>query len=341
MDQERMKILKMIEEGIISAEEGAELLKASSEAESHNHTQKYGLRNFFDDAVEKIKNVDLDFRFGEFVEFDQELTLAPGELREMDLWIANGSLKVRSTDKDYVHADYHVKVYQVQTEKEARRRFKDDGEFTLESGLLRLSSPSKQVKVEVVLYVPVQSYEFMKVLLTNGHFDMESIRSDHLQIKTSNGKVQLEDLQGQSCRVETGHGAVSLLKADLESCKVETVHGEITLDGQFGKSEASAISGLVSIHHVGRRAYQGNYKTATGQVQVTVPSEKRISGTLRSNLGKIECRIPDKMILKQRDEIMNKVMEFEANNEFDSSFQLEAEAKTGSVTVRTGEKHSG
>ncbi|WP_079478210.1 DUF4097 family beta strand repeat-containing protein [Halobacillus salinus] len=340
MDQERMKILKMIEEGIITAEEGAELLKANSEAQSHTKTSStYGLRNFFDDAVEKIKNVDLDFKFGEFVEFDEQISLDAGELKDMDLWIANGSMKVRSTEKDYVYANYHVKVYQVQTEKEARDRFRDDGQFTLESGLLRVASPSKQVKVDVELFVPDQSYEFIKAQLTNGHFDLSSMRSDHLQVKTSNGKVQLDDIRGESCKVETGHGAVSLLKADFETCKVETVHGEITIEGSIGKSEANAISGLVTVRHNGDRAYQGTYKTSTGQVQVTVPKNKRLSGILRSHLGQINCRVPDKTIIRRRDEFMNKVIEFEANTELSSRFSLEAEAKTGAVTVQTGEKH--
>ncbi|MCA0971627.1 DUF4097 family beta strand repeat-containing protein [Halobacillus litoralis] len=341
MEDERMKILKMIEQGIISAEEGAELLKATSDAQSHTQTgdsKKYGIRHFFDDAVEKIKNVDLDFKFGESVQFDTTMELEPGEIKDMDLWIANGSLKLVPTDQENVQAKYRVKVYQVQSEREAKERFRDDGEFSLQSGLLRLASPSKQVKADIELKVPNQSYEFIKAHLTNGHLESSSLKSHHLQIKTSNGKVELQDIRGESCKVETGHGAVSIRKADLETCHVETVHGEITLDGQIGKSEASAISGLVTVNHVGDRAYQGYYKASTGQVQVTVPSQKQINGVLRSHLGKLNCRLEDHVVLKQKDEFMNKLVEFEAFAEFENSFHLEAEAKTGSVTVNTGDK---
>ncbi|MBA2175605.1 DUF4097 family beta strand repeat protein [Halobacillus locisalis] len=340
MSEERMKILKMIEEGIISAEEGAELLKASSEFEEHRNSErrKYGILDFLDDAYEKIKNVDLDFSFGEYVEFDHTISLDQAPITDLDLLITNGSLDIKTWEEDYVKADFGVKVYQVNTKEQARQRFLEDGEFTLSGGLLRLASPSKQVKTDVSLTVPSQSYEFVKAYLANGHMELASLRSNHFHLKTANGKVALNKIKGDSCQVETGHGAISVVESDLETCKAETVHGEITLEGNYGKSEASAISGLVTVDHSGSRAYSGFYKTTTGHVQVTLPQEKRVNGVLRSHLGSIECPLENKTILKQQKEFMNKIEEFEAFPEHEDSFHIEAEAKTGSVTIKANRK---
>ena len=341
MNEERMKILKMIEEGIISAEEGAELLKASSEFEENRsgEKRKYGIRDFLDDAYEKIKNVDLDFTFGEYVEFDRTITLDQAPITDLDLSISNGSLSVNTWEEDYVKADFDVKVYQVDTKEQAKQRFLEDGEFTLSGGLLRLASPTKQVKTDVSLTVPSQSYEFVKAYLANGHMELGSLHSEHFHLKTANGKIALNQIKGESCQVETGHGAVSVVESDMETCKAETVHGEITLDGNYGKSEASAISGLVTVNHVGTKAYSGFYKTATGHIQVTLPKEKRVNGLLRSHLGSIDCPLENKTILKQQKDFMNKIEEFEAFPEHSDSFHLEAEAKTGSVTVTSGNKN--
>ncbi|MBX0357502.1 DUF4097 family beta strand repeat-containing protein [Halobacillus sp. Nhm2S1] len=338
MNEERMKILQMIEKGTISAEEGAKLLEAveqpSSKESEQREKSKYGLRNFLDDAMEKIKNADFDFSFGEYVEFSDDSILPREEFQDADLSISNGSLNVHTWDQEDVKASYQVKVYQVETEEEARARFHDETQMDIKNGLLRIASPSKKIKMNVDLYIPNKKYEFIKSQLTNGNLDLENIKSDHFQMKTSNGSVKAKQLSGETCKIQTGNGAVQLLEGIFEECETDTINGAISLSGDLGKADASTVSSSITVDYNGAKAHTGFYKTTTGKIQVSLPTEKKIDGVLRTKFGQIQCELENYKILKDRKDVANKMLEFEAYEQFENAYHIEAETKTGSVTVQ-------
>ncbi|WLR49285.1 DUF4097 family beta strand repeat-containing protein [Halobacillus litoralis] len=338
MNEERMKILQMIEKGTISAEEGAKLLEAVEEPSPKSSEQreksKYGLRNFMDDAMEKIKNADFDFSFGEYVEFNDETILPNEEFHDADLSISNGSLKVHTWDQEDVKASYQVKVYQVETEEEARTRFHDETQVEIKNGLLRIASPSKKIKMNVDIFIPNKKYEFIKSQLTNGNLNLENIKSDHFQMKTSNGAVNAKQLSGETCKMQTGNGAIHLQEGTFEECETDTINGAITLSGDIGKTDASSVSSSITVDYSGAKAHTGFYKTTTGRIQVSLPTEKKIDGVLRTKFGPIQCELDNYKILKDRKDVANKMLEFEAYEQFEDAYHIEAETKTGSVTVQ-------
>ncbi|MGI8315532.1 DUF4097 family beta strand repeat-containing protein [Halobacillus mangrovi] len=340
MNEERMRILKMIEEGTVTAEEGAKLLDAVDDTEKNESdpaSNKYGIKHFLGDAVDKIKNADFDLSFGESVTFDYEKSLDPQDFNDLDVSIANGSLEVNTWEEPHVKASYQVKVYQVKSEEEARDRFLTDGQFNIQSGLLRLASPSKKVKTFVKLNIPKKRYEFLKAKLTNGGIKFNQVDSDHFQLKTTNGKIQLSQVSGDKCKIETGNGAITFTEGDFETCEIDTVNGAVNLSGLFGKSDVSALSGNITVEHKGEKAHTAFYKTTAGSVKVNLPMEKRIDGVLRSKVGSLNCQLDNYKILKDKKDVANKLLEFEAYEEYEQAFHIEAETKTGSVTVKAGE----
>ncbi|RWZ55055.1 hypothetical protein EQV77_12815 [Halobacillus fulvus] len=340
MNEERMKILKMIEEGKITAEEGAKLLGAvsdeqetTSEKKAAGSTSKYGIKNFFDDAVEKIKNSDFDLSFGEYKEFDHHTDLSPDSFKDLDIFIANGSLTLNVWDGDYAKADYHVKVYQVETEEEAREQFLSDHQFDIKEGLLRLASPSKKVKTNVELTIPEQNYDFLKAKLSNGVIHVDHLNSQHTKFKTSNGKVHIAGIKGETCKIETGNGAVMLTAAELDTCEVDTINGTVQLSGSFGKSDVSTMSGSITVNHHENHAHTGFYKTTAGQVKVTLPHSCKVDGVARTKIGNIYCNLENYKIIQDKKDVVNKVLEFEAYEHNAHLFHIEAETKTGSITI--------
>ena len=338
MNEERMKILQMIEKGTISAEEGAKLLEAVEEPSPKDSEQrdksKYGLRNFLDDAMEKIKNADFDLSFGEYVEFTDDTVLPKEEFHDADLSISNGSLKLHTWDQEDVKASYQVKVYQVETEEEARARFHDETQMEIKNGLLRIASPSKKMKMNVDLFIPNKKYEFIKSQLTNGNLDLENIESDHFQMKTSNGAVKAKQISGETCKIQTGNGAIQLQEGTFEECETDTINGAITLSGDIGKADASTVSSGITVDYSGSKAHTGFYKTTTGKIQVSLPTEKKVDGVLRTKFGQIQCELENYKILKDRKDVTNKMLEFEAYEQFGNAYHIEAETKTGSVHVQ-------
>ncbi|WP_226580518.1 DUF4097 family beta strand repeat-containing protein [Halobacillus litoralis] len=337
MNEERMKILQMIEKGTINAEEGAKLLAALDEKpkkeESHKDEKKYGIRNFLADAVEKVKNSDFDLSFGESIQFEEETYLDAQNLKEADVFIANGSLSVHLWDEDQIKAQSHVKVYQVKTEEEAREVFFTDLQFDLTKGLLRVASPSKKVKVNMQLFLPREQYEFIKAQLTNGTIQVNNLESQHVHIKTSNGEVKVSDVSGETCKVQTGNGAITFSGGVFDLCQADTINGMISLDGEYGKTDLSTVNGSIDVKHKGEKAHTGFYKVTTGTVKVFLPLEKRVDGILKTKFGSLSCKLDNYKILKDKKEVLNKTLEFEAYDEYEDSFHIEAETKTGAVKI--------
>ncbi|MFD2922607.1 DUF4097 family beta strand repeat-containing protein [Halobacillus naozhouensis] len=337
MNEERMRILTMIEKGTITAEEGAKLLTAMEEKESNTNKsakKKYGFKDFIGEAVDKIKNTDFDLSFGESVEFEHVFETDALSFNDIDASIANGSLTIVPWQEDRVRAEYGVKVYQVENEEEARSRFEADNQFEVSQDLLRISSPSKKMKASIKLYVPETEYEFIKVKVSNGSVTSTSIDANHFQLKTANGAIQLRGAQGETSKLSTGNGSITVTDSKFETCETETIHGSMTLNGQFGKNDATTISGAIHLTNSGGHAHTGFFKTLRGSITLTLPPHKRIDGKLKSSVGSLNCELDNYKILNNKKEVMNKELQFEAHEEYEAAYHLEAETKTGSVTIK-------
>ncbi|UOR11706.1 DUF4097 family beta strand repeat-containing protein [Halobacillus amylolyticus] len=337
MNEERMRILTMIEKGTITAEEGAKLLNAVEEKNANNKSKsskkKYGFKEFVGEAVDKIKNVDFDLSFGESAEFDHHFETEV-DFHDIDASIANGSLAIEPWQEAHARAEYKVKVYQVEEAEEAKEKFLADHQFEAKNNLLRIASPSKKVKAFVKLYLPQKNYEFIKVKLSNGSITSTTIDAEHFHLKTANGSIQLKGAQGEVSKLSTGNGSITVSDSKFETCETETVNGSMTLNGHFGKNDASTISGAISVVNSGSHAHTGFFKTVKGNIAVTLPPHKRIDGKLKSSVGSLNCELDNYKILNNKKEVMNKELQFEAHEEYEAAYHLEAETKTGSVTIR-------
>ncbi|WP_101843065.1 DUF4097 family beta strand repeat-containing protein [Halobacillus sp. Marseille-P3879] len=337
MSEERMKILKMIESGTISAEEGEKLLKAveySKDEEGKAAGKKYGFKDFVGEALEKIKNADFDLSFGEAVEFQYHLETSDEAFHDLDISIANGSLHLEPWKEGYAQAECHVKVYQAADEKEAKEQFLTGGQFDVTNGILRIANPSKKIKTFVKLYLPSKRYDFIKARLSNGTITSHDVLSNHFHLKTTNGSLRVKRSKGESCKLETGNGSVTISESQFEVCEADTINGSVKLDGQYGKSDASAVTGSITVNNEGETAHTGFFKTTTGQITVSLPENKRIDGKISTSMGSLHCDIENYKILSNKKEMINKELIFEAHENIEQVYHFEAETKTGSVTVK-------
>ncbi|MFC7064118.1 DUF4097 family beta strand repeat-containing protein [Halobacillus seohaensis] len=338
MSEERIKILKMVENGTISAEEGEKLLKAVEYSKEEDQTKasgkKYGVKDFVGEAFEKIKNADFDLSFGEAVEFEYHHETSEELFHDVDISIANGSLHMEPWQEPYARAECRVKVYQASDEKEAQEQFLSEGQFEVNSGVLRLANPSRKIKTFVKLYLPERRYTFIKSKLSNGSITSHDIQADHFNLKTSNGSLRLKGSKGEKCKLETGNGSITILESEFDSSETDTINGSVKVDGQFGKNDVSAVSGSITVNNYGEQAHTGFFKTTTGQIVVHLPENKRIDGKLSSSMGSVTCKLDNYKILNNKKEIMSKELVFEAFEEFENVYHFEADTKTGSVTAK-------
>ncbi|MDF2855338.1 MAG: hypothetical protein K0Q87_1189, partial [Neobacillus sp.] len=198
MKEERIRILKMVEEGKISVDEALALIEelekatqsmeqkqekiaqelstafkfeeAKKEESAHGKVQstKDKIFDFVDSALKKVKDLDIDLNFGKSVEISHIFHQADVYLKDIDIDIANGSLKIVPWDQLDVRIECQAKVYRVENSDQARQNFLKDILFAIEGQKLRFMTQQKWMKVDAVVYIPQAEYERVRVRLFNG-----------------------------------------------------------------------------------------------------------------------------------------------------------------------------
>ncbi|TMW72544.1 DUF4097 domain-containing protein [Alteribacter natronophilus] len=372
MQEERKMILKMIEDGKISAEEGLQLLnalkddgqsgKSAAQDQSDSHkdpqteistkvdwengdggyrsrTRQSGFASrfteFIEDAVHKIKEFDLDFNFGSSVEIEHIFQHTGASVSQVDVNVENGSILFRPWEEPDVRVECNVKVYKVNDGDEARRYFLNEVIFDVTDGRLRIKSPSKSMKVNSVVYVPRKDLEKIKLYAFNGRISGETIEADNVEAQTVNGRIGFETIRGRDVRLETVNGTIATDSLEVDHCDAKTVNGTIDLRVARGELDVETLNGTINYtltEPVQSKAY---FKTTTGSVSVELPEALKVEGNLKSSVGGLNCDLPGMTVIDEKKEFASKRMSFLANKDAETPFYLEAESTTGSVNIRS------
>ncbi|UCZ52653.1 DUF4097 domain-containing protein [Bacillus shivajii] len=370
MQEERKKILQMIEDGKISADEGVDLLNALKETEKEKHGAKSdkgseteeqslsrdvdwekgtGYRqteqkvssfaskftDFIEDAVQKIKEFDLDFNFGSSVEIQHIFQHKEATVRHADISIENGSITFRPWEEDDIRVECNVKVYKVRDSDEARRHFLDEVVFDLSNEKLRLESRKKSMKVNTIVYVPKKDLERLKLYAFNGKLTGEHVSVKKFEAQTVNGRISFDEVEAEDVRLETVNGTISISKLQSEHCDAKTVNGTVAISAAKGDIDAETLNGTINYKLLKPSNSRAYLKTTTGSVTFTVPENVKTEGELKTTVGGIHCDLPNVSVIDEKKEIASKKMTFLSNRDEESaSVYIEAEATTGSITVR-------
>ncbi|SDM19834.1 DUF4097 family beta strand repeat-containing protein [Sediminibacillus halophilus] len=357
MKEERKKILKMVEDGLISSEEAEELLDALDEAEKAEQQQnvvstkvnweegdkqqqykakankKSSIFGFVEEAFQKIKNVDFDLNFGKNYEVSHIFHHHTAVFHDIDFDIANGNVTIQPWNETDVRVECKAKVYQVDNQEQAREKFHKETFFLVEEDRLQFSLQSQQVKAEVIVKVPERHYRKVVIKLFNGSFFGEEITGDCLLVKSTNGSINLSESNGTVLEVETANGTINISDSRWEVADMETINGKINVDGTFEKIDAQLVNGSIScLWHEGLQPKSGFFKTTTGSVRLVLPDQLRIDGKAETKIGNIHCDLAHYQVIEEKKEVINRSLHFEVNQEKETEpFYLEAETKTGSV----------
>lgn len=363
MQNERKRILDMLENGQITAQEAMGLLDALSKQQEQTHTtyqqEPQGSQNvnrnreFIEDAkrdftvmgervmqmmqgtVDKIRQFDFENPFGDAVSIKDSYSLEPQTLRSITADIANGKVEIFPSDDQKVTADLTVKSYRQMPEEELRQKLHNDFVFKEEDGRLRIFSDMKTIAVHMTLKVPKAHYDQLTVRLFNGDLTAGSFDAKHVKVKTTNGKVSLHHMEIEEVDVETVNGAVQLKDVNGEAVDVEAVNGRIYVEGKIRDLEASSVNGniVLTTKHSAPRKIEGS--ALSGNVELYVPRHVPLKGEASTQLGQLDVQLADVTQSNQSEQFMMKKVSFsKATDDDQSPLYVTGDAKTGTVVVR-------
>ncbi|MGJ7920229.1 DUF4097 family beta strand repeat-containing protein [Neobacillus sp. LXY-4] len=365
MQEERKRILKMVEEGKISAEEALTLLNDLENLEQEKEKKQEALVNelstvvqfeegkkeeesyqykfqslkdkivdFVDSTFKKIKDFDLDLNFGPAVEISHIFQQGEVELRNIDIDIANGSVQFIPWDQGDVRIECSAKIYRAGTQDEARASFLKDVLFKAELGTLRFAAPPKWMKVDAVIYIPQVDYDKVRVRMFNGPIECENLKVKSLKVKTANGRISATGIEGIKMDAETANGKIKIENSSLKELEAETLNGAIQLKGDYSRLEIQSFNGNISCQLTGTQSEKVEAKTITGSIDLAIPAGLAVSGELKSNLGGFAVELDGIQIVSEKTDMVQKSLTFKPVVADQPPFNLFADTKTGSISVK-------
>lgn len=364
MQNERKRILKLVEDGKLTVEEALSLIeeldkvsksveekkediiqelstnvkfKEAKKEEPFNYTfnsAKDKIIDFVDTAFKKIKDFDLDFNFGQSVEITHIFQEVDVSLKDIDIDVANGAVKVLPWEQKDVRIECKAKVYRVETQEEARRNFLRDVTFSINDQKLWFATQQKWMKLEAVIYVPQAEYDQIKIRMFNGSIESQQLNVDTYKVNTANGKIIFQDIQSKYTEAETANGQIMIQRGKVDHLEAETLNGAITVDGDYRKIELQSFNGDVfcSIH--GERCEFLEAKAATGGIELHLPEQTPVNGELKTNLGGFHVNLDGIQIIEDKSDVIQKVLRFKSVSDPYNGLKLIADTKTGSIHVK-------
>ncbi|HEY3316617.1 MAG TPA: DUF4097 family beta strand repeat-containing protein [Bacillota bacterium] len=266
MQEERLMILKMIQEGKVTAQEGVELLKALREGHGPQGAGRTaqgsssgrptaagdpgtGATGFAEDdfgsghrpksilegVLEGIGPISFPFGFlGDSYKFEEDhegrFEAAPGLPVTINFSTSNGRLILRGWERpDYrVHI---IKTLRGPGEDEARQRARQMAQFTATPEGLTLESRligwhNSGVAAEV--FLPAGLLYRVGLHTSNGRIETEGLKTDQFDAHTSNGRIVCERLTGERVIVRTSNGRI-VANCSAHRLDADTSNGSITV----------------------------------------------------------------------------------------------------------------
>ncbi|CAM3922701.1 DUF4097 family beta strand repeat-containing protein [Mesobacillus thioparans] len=365
MKEERKRILKLVEEGKMTVDEALFLIEQLEQGGTQHQEKSTALStnvkfeeakkeefkkddftaynfnsvkdkvlDFVDSAFKKIKDFDLDLNFGQSIDITHIFQQGDVNLNQADFDIANGSVKVVPWEQKDVRVECSAKVYRVENQDEARRKFLEDAIFTIENQKLRFSVQQKWMKVDAVIHIPKEEYDNVRLRLFNGSIEGENLKVKDCRAKTANGKVVFENLECGKLEMETVSGQISIQRSAIRDLEVETINGAIKAEGYFNHVDLQSFNGNVACTVNNQDCESVEVKATTGSIEVYLPEKTPASGELKSNLGGFTIELDGIQVVEEKSDMVQKNLRFKPADGGQKAVRLHADTKTGSILVK-------
>lgn len=372
MNEGRKQILQMVESGKITVDEALKLLEAieqtkqelepnqeevseqktttepstfvnydsnysSASGEQKNYKRPSFLdkfTDFIDSALQKIKDVDLDFNFGTPVEVNHIFQHRDVYLSNIHLDISNGNIKIIPWEERDVRIECNAKVYKSDSFDDAKTYFLKSVRFSIDGESMKFSVEPKQIKMSTVLYIPKSVYNEIQIRTFNGHVTGEQFQADKLKVNTANGNIDFANLKGQDFEFETANGHIKIVDSFSQQIEAETINGTINVQGAFEKVDLESFSSNIICKLQDSNSKFAYLNTKTGNIDLFLPTDLEVKGKIKSNIGGFKCELKDLEILDEKKDVIQKELNFIANSGKAEKMYVEASSNAGSILVK-------
>lgn len=375
MHEERRMILRMLEEGKITAEEAEALLKALGEsakppeAEAENQedpwvrlekmgeefaskveiaTERFSrsLEASVGDKLGRLPKILARFPFFGYEE-EQEFTsvikgsVGPGEVIPVAINNANGPIKVQGWSEE----GYQLTVTQRMRGGDREHLSTQIHDIGWEDGAertdFRLTVPIlSDTSLSLRLMVPQERMYEVKLQSQNGSLRIQDLKGTNLKLDTVNGSTHLHSISAHTIRGEGGNGSCEMKDVEANLVRHSLGNGSYKVSVVAADVELLTTNGSVNVRISDVKGVtRYNLRTTNGSIKVSVPHQEGLGLALdlQTSVGRISQDVDTLEIARQERQGGGSV--FVAHSvDFagkKDKLDLEARSTSGSIAVST------
>ena len=159
--------------------------------------------------------------------------------------------------------------------------------------------------------------------------------------KTANGRVQVRGLQCTRCEVKTANGRITLEQVEAEEIEARTANGRVEVASVAPNVTCRTANGAIELNASGgiaRDAFHGRYdlSTSNGSVHVRLPNHGVASAVeARTTFGSIHVELTDFAFETKEKEVGRRYVKGKTNgyDQAARAIDLSATTTNGSITV--------
>ena len=285
-------------------------------------------------TLTKVKDFDVEFPFGEKVEFNKSYAFNAEEVKGFEIDIPNGRVTVeKGTANPNVIIEAVIKTQKKETEQDTIEAF-TDGFVELNDGKIEVATQSKLSHVVLNIILPEKQYDVFIIRLLNGGITINDMEAKLVKVKTYNGALKVENVVFDHANLQSANGAIEARGIQGDDIEAETANGRIYIDGDVKEVEAESVNGHVVVTTTSQKAYKVKARTMAGSVELYIPKHVSLDGQVTSNLGRTDVGLGDVAIRTGEGQFLQKTCYFNKMVEDAPLLKLVGEARTGSIIVR-------
>ncbi len=346
MSEKRKRILNLLEEGHITAEEADRLLETLDEEDGddkkednyfHSDFKKdvrsftAGVKNFLDDTFNRIKDGPFEFNFSH-MNVRREYEFSANDVDYFHFDLASTSIEILPEISNKIRIECRAKVFKETDQAKAEKLFNRNVEINVEQNTLHVESPNKHIQTELVIYLPKKQYDKASFNSVNGSIKIRSAQFNQASVSTVNGSIQISDYVGDAFYVETKHGSIKLDDVQLSKAKLSTSAGSVYVDGNVEQLNIDVVTGSVRSYIRNVAAKMVHIQSVTGSVQLYVPNNAPLVGTASTTVSSVDIQLENIKKHHLDEQITKKLVQF-SNTEGQDYLDIDLSTKTGSIRV--------
>lgn len=327
--------------------------ETDSEDDSHQASgQDYDYRGMVDDFFNRTRSVfnQVQDKVSKTVKFEKGKGSIPfpklithdfeavydfsEPLSMVDIQIANGQIELTSWDQPNTELIVTGKLYGDFEEEDPQAAFEKRVNLDFVEGALNLNMISRFVKTDIVVKVPKERLDFIKLRTISGPVDVNHIDTNDIYVQTVDGNIDLNDFTASMIEIDTKNGQVNLSEVTTLDLVVKSLNGGQRLKGHVENILMDTLNGDVVITMVDKPLVRAQVSTKNGDIKFNMPHGTAVDGIAQTSHGDIMFRSDFIKSQTQVSEQFNNQKAFYHEVAGEKDYQVKLKALRGNIRVK-------